>query len=312
MLPMMVAVSGVMGLALQLDVRRRSAPEIRKTALSRRRCAACGYSLQGCIVQGDGCVVCPECEAAWAVAMLDAPGLRAGEVVPAPPAVPEGARVPDAAGYFARLRRRFSYVTDDEGKKVPVADYRLRAAIERETSAGVKSRLEAAREAMEPGLARWATRTLAVVGMLAILVFQIWNSGLAVGSLLATGPSTLTWSRAGHLVIPVLGVIFWLFIGVLWLLIFRERGLAPRAGAVRQQMLMKGLCPSCAADVSGVPIGTPMPVRCAKCGAAWKLLVTGEDPWGERATRAGGGVMAEGPAGAGPPPAGGKSERERT
>jgi hypothetical protein len=53
-----------------------------------------------------------------------------------------------------------------------------------------------------------------------------------------------------------------------------------------------------------------MPVRCAKCGAAWNLLVTGESG---RATRAGGGVMAEGPAGTGSPVlAGGKSEREQT
>jgi hypothetical protein len=57
LLPLAVVLGGGIGLAFQIRGRRRAAPEVRKTTLSRCRCAACGYSLQGCIVQGDACVV---------------------------------------------------------------------------------------------------------------------------------------------------------------------------------------------------------------------------------------------------------------
>ncbi|MEZ6243093.1 MAG: hypothetical protein R3B57_08625 [Phycisphaerales bacterium] len=42
--------------------------ELKRLAL----CASCGYSLGGLTPEHDGCVVCPECRAAWRLENPDA------------------------------------------------------------------------------------------------------------------------------------------------------------------------------------------------------------------------------------------------
>lgn len=51
--------------ALARRIARGKWNRIRELALSARACPACGYALEGLTPETDGCVVCPECGAAW-------------------------------------------------------------------------------------------------------------------------------------------------------------------------------------------------------------------------------------------------------
>ncbi len=46
-------------------VRQRKFPKIATIHLEHGKCAGCGYELKDLFVEDDGCVVCPECNAAW-------------------------------------------------------------------------------------------------------------------------------------------------------------------------------------------------------------------------------------------------------
>lgn len=46
-------------------LRRTRASHVRESLLNASRCASCGYSLVALVAEPDGCVVCPECSAAW-------------------------------------------------------------------------------------------------------------------------------------------------------------------------------------------------------------------------------------------------------
>lgn len=46
-------------------VRRNKFHRIAQIHLEHGHCAACGYSLHDLTVESDGCLVCPECNAAW-------------------------------------------------------------------------------------------------------------------------------------------------------------------------------------------------------------------------------------------------------
>jgi len=46
-------------------VRQRKFPKIADILLGHGRCAGCGYELRDLPIEGDGCIVCPECNAAW-------------------------------------------------------------------------------------------------------------------------------------------------------------------------------------------------------------------------------------------------------
>ncbi len=59
-------VAGAIAWRLTLGtVRRRRFRRLVEVYLSTGRCASCGYMLAGLAMEGDGCVVCPECGAAW-------------------------------------------------------------------------------------------------------------------------------------------------------------------------------------------------------------------------------------------------------
>jgi hypothetical protein len=49
------------------EITRKHAAGLAQAMAKAGCCASCGYGLAGLTPQGDGCVVCPECEAAWRV-----------------------------------------------------------------------------------------------------------------------------------------------------------------------------------------------------------------------------------------------------
>lgn len=60
-----IVVSTVIWFASLSWVRKHKFSKIAQIHLDHNCCAACGYSLQDLNAEHDGCVVCPECSAAW-------------------------------------------------------------------------------------------------------------------------------------------------------------------------------------------------------------------------------------------------------
>lgn len=72
---MLVTSRGVLGLGGGLPDR------MRRAMLALHRCPSCGYDLSASEAGADGCVVCPECSAAWLHAQTGAGAERGSEVV---------------------------------------------------------------------------------------------------------------------------------------------------------------------------------------------------------------------------------------
>lgn len=60
-----IVVSSIIWFASLTWVRQRKFPKIAAVHLEHGKCAGCGYELKDLQVEDDGCVVCPECNAAW-------------------------------------------------------------------------------------------------------------------------------------------------------------------------------------------------------------------------------------------------------
>lgn len=60
-----VVVSTAIWFASLSWVRQRRFPKIAQIHLDHGRCAGCGYALQDLPTEPDGCIICPECNAAW-------------------------------------------------------------------------------------------------------------------------------------------------------------------------------------------------------------------------------------------------------
>jgi len=59
------AIGAMLGALVVTAVRSSYERSAMRQLRSLDRCASCGYSLRGPILERDGCVVCPECRAAW-------------------------------------------------------------------------------------------------------------------------------------------------------------------------------------------------------------------------------------------------------
>ena len=61
-----IALGAVANVLVSMAFARRFARRAGKVCLEAGLCAACGYQVAGsCAVEADGCLVCPECGAAW-------------------------------------------------------------------------------------------------------------------------------------------------------------------------------------------------------------------------------------------------------
>jgi hypothetical protein len=62
-----IALLIVMWLAIAWSVRRYERVDAIHWVTAYKRCGACGHSLRGLNEEHDGCIVCPECGAAWRI-----------------------------------------------------------------------------------------------------------------------------------------------------------------------------------------------------------------------------------------------------
>lgn len=286
--PFLVVLGGslwLMGRLVRWTAMRRVERNIAPTLVAGGFCGACGYSLAGLIAEGDGCVVCPECGAAWREARLgrsearslgtgascgacgySLAGLNAGGdggVV-----CPEcgtawldsrgtGGLGPSWMVRFATLTpsRRNLITPDDRGSLVHTVDRRLMwVSPGRRMSLGAERTRELRREL--GGMGEDGRLVLAVI---AWLVPVAWLIGVVNG-----------WSRWSS--IPSDEFFFVLFVltfsvilTVVWLRshAFYNRGAAARA------LVNAGHCGSCLAPLDGLLPESDGRVTCPDCAAGW-------------------------------------------
>jgi ribosomal protein L37AE/L43A len=219
------------------------------------RCPGCSYVLDGVPAEGDGCVVCPECGAAWS-------GARVGSASAEAPALREYRRriyQPTGRERWIPGMRGLLVTMDDRGKAANVTNPRLRGMDE-----ATAVRIGAERTAAIRKASGWNGRGRGVAFALAML------PGLFMFGRMMVRPPT---SKAVPATLFAMAVfVFSLLIVVLLLglivgMLFGDAGLSPRR--VARAFVKEGVCPQCLGEIEGER-GEDGVVVCAGCGAGWK------------------------------------------
>ena len=245
--PLEVAFAGVVGfLALMHVIRaaaaRWGAEQVAPVIVSEGLCAACGYNLHGSKPEPDGCIVCPECGAAWSASRVR----RSAPFV-------AGAAGIDAAQVL-ELHSDGRIVADARSHKVLVHSFSLTKVprINQLTQAQ-RQRLERIRRA--EGIPRYKD-AMFVAG------FSTFFVGAGAGAKLSGIYTTVTvrsaWLGAGV-------AMFGVSAGAVLIYRARLRRPADPVGA----MLRERMCPGCRSLLDGVAPATDGFVECPTCLAAW-------------------------------------------
>lgn len=215
-------------------------------------CPSCAYGLHGLPEDPDGCLVCPECGAAWRRGRMTRT-LAYTESKPAGP-VRVFARGYWRAGIFVGEIR----VNDDGGVERPLIHRRL-WHVERPVSAERAERLEDASRAIsrQGRFGRFIAASLYAIEGVG-LAFLAWHIGVR----------TLASGALAVLMATISVICVYCAVGVL------RGSLGVKAAHIRREMLFRRLCPSCAADLprpeeAGAEHSEGL-VACSQCGAHWK------------------------------------------
>lgn len=241
-----------MALASRARTRRTHGGLLSATAASAGLCGSCGYSLGSLSAQPDGCLVCPECGAAWRACRVTrphwavvgdpfAPRERSSSVLRWLGLLPADRVLlgPDARGAYFRMIDRHLYLLPRRTRQAlgPERCANLRRAIGR---IGLIRRVLTALLPLALGL--W----------LIILVF--WESG---------GPEPM--GRAGSVLLLFLsGTLVLATVGVIRSHLFCRND---RRG---DTMASLGVCGACGDELAGLPVQADGLVTCGGCGAGWR------------------------------------------
>lgn len=250
-----VVVASVVG--FRFWARRAAAGNLARTAVAEGVCGACAYSLQDLATEADGCLVCPECGAAWRAERITRPhweGANAG--------------VTYQPGWLRRTvfnipSPRDLLAPDDRGRFVPVMDSYLkllpparRAEWGRARRRALVGRLRAVGRIRRLMLAVVSTLPCWLVGG-ALLV----ASGFSVAGPPARGLSPeLLW----------VGVVMGAVACLIGLAVFWSNRFGPPLKLV-PVFRAAGVCASCGQDLAGVAAASDGCRACPECGAAWRL-----------------------------------------
>lgn len=234
---LLCCVLGVLLLRAWGDVAENSRERVR-TLLAARRCGACCFRLEGIEVAADGCVVCPECGAAWKQARL---GIASGATVA-------------SAGPARLLGWSGPVVNDERGRVVRIVEAGgIRTSIEDERAEGLRDAVRRRTRVM-----RWVRVIGSAVGL--VLVIAATYHGLRT--------ARANWMSASFWVFFLFGMsLNCVRVGLLgW------RGRSQRfAGDWKEEFLHHGVCPGCGEDLSGVSPVADGVTECARCGCGWRL-----------------------------------------
>ncbi len=214
-------------------------------------CPACAYSIERIPPDPDGCIACPECNAAWRADRIVAPTSNLER-----PTLPE-----NAANLLCLLRfipipaRRLDH--DAAGRIVPLIDARLRDLpnTEADISPDTRTRI------VQSILARYRWRRLLGAMAISAAITCLWSILLMVAGARPhefTHHSTLTFALAIPLTLAALYAITAILIGTL---------LIPRR-AIVPAMLASHRCPVCAGNLS-IEHMSANTLACPTCASRW-------------------------------------------
>ncbi|HVZ95012.1 MAG TPA: hypothetical protein VG797_10940 [Phycisphaerales bacterium] len=232
------------------QARKKLAPVLARTALSEGWCGSCGYCLEGLGAQQDGCLVCPECGAAWL-------GRRITKPVWHQPAVSKPTSEPGfvqtVLGAHASDR---NLASDAHGRLVRVLDSRLRSLSDGEYARiDAERRRTIVREVRRVGLAsRWVMATIPIV--VAMLFFWL-SISFAVSK-----------PRVEPGVAIFLSLFAMFFAGVAAYILLGDGFIRPLLAA--RAFVRMGLCPSCGEDIAAGALDVDGLIHCPRCNSCWR------------------------------------------
>lgn len=239
----------LMVFGLREFVRRRSGPSFAATAVSMGVCGSCGYTLEELPTEGDGCVVCPECGAAWKRFRITRPMFG-----------PKKDSLPRPSALMRMLRRvpgeEHLVGVDARGAYFRVLDKRLRLLPAEKRAAFGLARFFSRRSALcRIGLGwRWSLATVPILISVALAMMSVDLSSTSRG-----GDAAIE-----NFLLQAFSIAFALFaVGVI-----RGHSFAPPGARGRRAALL-GFCNACGRELSDT---TPDPdgcTVCEGCGAAW-------------------------------------------
>jgi len=227
------------------------------------RCAQCLSSLRGIAPAEDGCVVCPECAAAWRASRI-APasvldGLRATDAQPTPEKPTPDHR--DGRGWMWPPKPVRDTVHDAYARPVLLAPANLSNLSAEERAAIPPEVLAELRHIA----ANWMDRVATVVLLLGAIALCLW---FAYSHLRQALPLRLTVDSAMSAVGVAGATAFAGFCAVRITRYFRPTKVTNVSGFLRA-MLRADRCPSCAGSLERVQRGERGVRRCPRCGAEW-------------------------------------------
>lgn len=238
-------------LVSRVMARRRVSRELAATAVAEGLCGSCCYGLRDIPVDADGCVVCPECGAAWMKQRITRPYWLGSVRSRA-----EGGRA--GKGWLVRFVTATPPPSqllgpDDRGRFVSVVDSRLLLlSNERRDELGIARCRELRRMLRRVGAVPRMLVSLAPGAILAMLMLglftQLREPDIALRVVLLAGTLLFGAVTAG----VNLGHGFY----------------SPRRAA--RVLASKGLCASCLHDLEELAPESDGCVVCPECGASWR------------------------------------------
>lgn len=230
--------------------------QLASSCIAEAICPSCAYPLDGIPPNDDGCLTCPECNAAWLAARIVAP---AGN--PDRPSLPEPTSTLRCIAQWIPIPAR-RLDQDDSGRIVPLIDARLRD-LPATSNISPSDRARIARNILEQH------RTRRLLGALAIsaCILALWVALVAAQTV---NPDVI--SRSASIVV-IFGVP--LTLAAVWAMLAIIFGtlLIPRR-AVISTMLAAGCCPACGATLTSATRATDL-ATCPRCAARWNTEGSG-------------------------------------
>lgn len=233
---------------LMIRVRQRGhTRRIVATLLYMGRCPSCAYSPAGVPVQPDGCVICPECAAAWKASRLNFSA--------APDQLREVFRTErgeTVVGSRLAAWRRSPTIVDARDRAVPLLGSR----------SGVGDGVGNERLALARRAAFRRTLWLRVGGCVLVLG---WIGLIILPQVLHVARRGVGGMAGLHMLMLVVFVPFGALL--IWRIAAGRSRLTSRRFA--RTLLEHGLCPSCGGDLLGAEVEADGCSVCSRCRAVW-------------------------------------------
>lgn len=232
----------------------RVRPQLAASFVAEGICGSCAYPLAGLSAVDDGCVVCPECGAAWRASRIVGPLWRGDRGAALAPWIRPRTFVGDDPALHGG--------TDANGRLVPVLDSHLQGLGD-----GVRRDLGASR--IRAIVAR--TRAEGVRSRVWLATAMMLGAGLWGGWTMASG----LWAaaEADDAELFVRGVVGLVLLGAGAVLALTVLGSEMFTSNDRKTATIAagGLCPSCAAPLGSASRDELGHAVCPECGSAWAI-----------------------------------------